>query len=321
MLSHFSAGAVDLEGIDTAEDGALDFSGSAAGVLREPDAVQWLDAARLATANEGDWNGGSRGFTVFNRDGSVAFESGAPLEHAIAEIGHYPEGRSDAKGVEPEGLEFARFGDTDYLFVLTERASIAASTGSATARPSSLQLLPSGISPEGATAIPSRNLLVTANEVDLVEDGLARAHVMIYALGEAETPAYPSITSAGAEPTDRLGRPVGPCRRPVVPGRLYAVSDSVYGMQPRIYEIDATSHPARILRAIPVTREGHPAQKLDIEGIAADGQGGFWLASEGRSDRLIPHALVRVDADGAITEEIPFRPRRLHTRPATAPRG
>ena len=129
---------------------------------------------------------------------------------------------------------------------------------------------------------------------------------MIYALGEAETPAYPSITSAGAEPMIGWGALSGLAADPSAPGRLYAVSDSVYGMQPRIYEIDATSHPARILRAIPVTREGHPAQKLDIEGIAADGQGGFWLASEGRSDRLIPHALVRVDADGAITEEIPF---------------
>ncbi len=37
VLSHFSAGAVDLDGIDLTEDGALDFSESAAGVLREPD--------------------------------------------------------------------------------------------------------------------------------------------------------------------------------------------------------------------------------------------------------------------------------------------
>ena len=46
-----------------------------------------------------------------------------------------------------------------------------------------------------------------------------------------------------------------------------------------------------------MTRAGQPAQKLDLEGIAPDGEGGFWLASEGRSDRLIPHALLRVDAE------------------------
>ncbi|MEM7490937.1 MAG: esterase-like activity of phytase family protein, partial [Pseudomonadota bacterium] len=35
-----------------------------------------------------------------------------------------------------------------------------------------------------------------------------------------------------------------------------------------------------------------------------DGDGGFWLASEGRTDRLIPHALYRVTGAGEIVEEI-----------------
>jgi alkaline phosphatase len=55
-----------------------------------------------------------------------------------------------------------------------------------------------------------------------------------------------------------------------------------------------------------VTRDGDPAQKLDIEGIALDGQGGFWLASEGRTDKLTPHAILHVDDKGKITEEIGF---------------
>jgi hypothetical protein len=58
--------------------------------------------------------------------------------------------------------------------------------------------------------------------------------------------------------------------------------------------------------AVDVTRGGFPAQKIDMEGIALDGEGGFWVASEGRSDRLIPHAILRVDASGEIAEEIPF---------------
>jgi hypothetical protein len=311
VLSHFSAGAADLEGIDATEDGALLFSESAAGVLREPDGIQWIDAEHAATANEGDWNGGSRGFTVFHRDGTVVWESGAAFEHAIAEIGHYPERRSDSKGVEPEGMEFARFGETDFLFVLSERGSIVGVYRIEDGTPVLHQLLPSGVSPEGVYAIPERNLLVTANEVDLVEDGLARAHVIIYALQDGE-PAYPSITSAGAE-----GGPIGwgalsgLAAHAENPGVLYAVSDSYHGQQPTIFEIDATQTPARVVRAIPVTRDGRPAQKLDLEGIALDGEGGFWLASEGRSDRLIPHALYRVDADGAIEEEIAFPPELL----------
>ncbi len=306
VLAHFSAGAVDIANIDATEDGAIRFTETLTDVPREPDAVQWLGTDRLVTANEGDWQGGSRSFTLFDREGDVAFESGPALEHAIAAIGHYPEGRSDAKGVEPEGLEVARFGDSDYIFVLTERASVVGVYEMVDGAPVLRQLLPSGISPEGAVAIPARNLLVTANEVDLVEDGLARSHVMLYQRGEAEAPAYPTITAEGADTPIGWGALSGLAADPELPGRLFAVSDSVYEMQPRIYEIDAAATPARILRAIDVTRGGQPAQKLDLEGIAADGAGGFWLASEGRSDRLIPHALYRVDADGAIQDEIPF---------------
>jgi len=53
-----------------------------------------------------------------------------------------------------------------------------------------------------------------------------------------------------------------------------------------------------------VTRGGEAAQKLNLEGIAADGAGGFRLASEGRSDRLVPHALLHVDAEGKVDQEI-----------------
>ncbi|PZQ47832.1 MAG: alkaline phosphatase [Rhodovulum sulfidophilum] len=306
VLSHFSAGTVELEGIDTEDDGRLDFTGTATAVPREPDAIQWIGADQLAIANEGDWRGGSRGFTVVNRDGSVAHESGAGFEHAIVEIGHYPEGRSDAKGVEPEGLEFARFGDADYLFVLSERGSVVGVHGFENGAPVLRQLLPSGVSPEGAVAIPARNLLVTANEADLVEDGGARSHVMVYELRDVAAPDYPSLTSAGAEGLIGWGALSGLAADPATPGKLFAVSDSVYGAQPRIFEIDATRTPARITRAIDVTRDGQPAQKLDLEGIVADGKGGFWLANEGDGAKLVPHALFHVDGTGAIDAEIPF---------------
>jgi len=307
VLSHFSAGAADLENVDLTRDGALRFTQSKAGVLREPDAVQWLDGDRFVVANEGDWNGGSRGFTIFSKAGEVLFESGAAFEHQVIRHGHYPEHRSRSKGVEPEGLEVATFGGTPHIFVLSERGSVVGVYRDTGGAPEFVQMLPSGISPEGAVAIPSRNLLVTANELDLGEDGGARSHVMIYALGEA-APSYPTIVSAD----DAQGRPIGwgalsgLTADPATPGLLYAVSDSVYGMQPAIFTIDATQSPAVITAKTVITRMGQPAQKLDLEGIAADGQGGFWLASEGRSDRLIPHALYQVDAKGEIRAEIPF---------------
>ena len=47
VLSHFSAGAVDLDGVDVDEEGALTWGGTLRAVPREPDAVQWLGTDRL----------------------------------------------------------------------------------------------------------------------------------------------------------------------------------------------------------------------------------------------------------------------------------
>jgi len=308
VTAHFSAGSVDLADIDAKDDGALLFTDALSGVAREPDAVKWLDEERFVLANEGDYRGGSRSFSIFNKAGEVLFDSGAALDHLAASMGHYPDKRSDAKGVEPEGVDVATFGDTQYILVGLERASLVAVYRDTGGTPEFVQALPSGIGPEGAVAIPERNLLVTANETDLGADGLARSHVTIFELAEPETPFYPTLVSD----MDGEGRPLGWVAMSGLvadaeqAGRLYGVSDSFLSRQPSIYTIDASSHPARITAKTLVTRDGDAAQKLDIEGIALDGEGGFWLASEGRSGRLVPHALYRVDAEGAIIEEVPF---------------
>ena len=307
VVSHFSAGAVDLEYIDVDEEGAFTFEGAQAQRLREPDAVKWLDDSRFVAANEGDYNGGSRGFTIYNKDGSVAFESNTSLEILAARAGHYPEKRSGNKGVEPEGLATGTFDDDTYFFVLLERASLVGVYKDTGAAPEFVQLLPSGIGPEGALSIPSRNLFVSANEVDLIEDGGVRSHVMIYELQDAPA-AYPQIMSEMADAHRPIGWVAlsGLVADASEPGKLYAVNDSFLRAQPSIYEIDATAHPATITKRIGVSRDGAPAQKLDLEGITLDGEGGFWLASEGRTDRLTPHALYHVNAKGEIKAEVPF---------------
>lgn len=306
VVTHFSAGATTIEGVDTKRDGALGFTGKKEDVAREPDAIKWLDDDRLLVANEGDWKGGSRSFTIFGKDGTVLFESGATLEMTAVAMGHYPDHRSN-KGVEPEGAEVATFGDDKLIFIAEERSSLVAVYKDTGAEPEYLQSLPSGISPEGLVAIPSRNLLATANELDLREDGLGGSHVMIFERAEGEA-MYPQLVSD----MDADGHPYGwsaisgAVADPEKPGMLYAVSDSVLSTQPSIYTIDATAKPARIVGKIVVKRGSDAAQKLDLEGIALDGEGGYWLASEGRSDRLTPHALYRVDADGKILTEVAF---------------
>lgn len=300
VISHFSAGAVDLTGIDaTDEQAALIFTESQQGRLREPDAVQWIDNTHFAIANEGDMDGGSRSWSIFNKDGTLIYENGTGFEHAIVEVGHYPDRRSDAKGVEPEGMEFGIFNGTPMAFILAERSSIVGvyELSDPTA-PVLAQLLPSGVGPEGAVAIPSRNLFVTANEVDLIEDGGVRSHVMIYELTDA-APAYPQLTSAGADELIGWGAISGMVAD--TDGIIWAVNDSFYGFQPTIFKIDTTTTPATILDSIPVTRQnGEPTQQLDMEGITMDGEGGFYIASEGRTDRVIPHAIYHVDARGEI---------------------
>ncbi|WP_438986886.1 esterase-like activity of phytase family protein [Marivivens donghaensis] len=303
VQNEFSAGSVDLVNIDaTDERGALIFNESQPARLREPDGLQWIDDNHVMIANEGDMDGGSRSVTVFHKDGTLVWESGNAFETPIIQAGHYPDKRSDAKGVEPEGMEVATFGDTTYAFILSERAStITVYDVTDATNPVFKQVLPSGISPEGAIAIPERGLLATANEVDLGEDGAARAHVMIYELQDAPA-AYPQLTSEGADELIGWGAISGMVADE--DGMIYAVNDSFYGYQPRIFTIDPSQTPARIIAATDVTRAGYPAQKMDMEGITLDGEGGFWIASEGRTDRLVPHAIYHVKANGQIKEEI-----------------
>ncbi|MBQ0821036.1 esterase-like activity of phytase family protein [Microvirga sp. HBU67558] len=302
--AHFSAGTVDLKAIDTKKDGKIELTGSMDKVEREPDAVHWIDADRFVTANEGDWKGGSRGFTIFNRDGSVAYESGTSLEHEIVSLGHYPDKRNK-KGVEIEGVETGRFGGDTLIFVGSERASVVGVYRDTGAAPELLQVLPTGIGPEGLLAIPSRNLFVATSETDLHGDGGAAPHVMIYQRAERAAPAYPTIRSAknaGGLPIG-WGALSGLAADKTEAGRFYAVTDSVYGAAPRILTIDATRKPALITAETLVTRGGAAAEKLDLEGIAV-ARDGFWLASEGNLEKGVKNLLVRVDAKGAIQEEI-----------------
>ena len=244
-------------------------------------------------------DGGSRGWTIFSKSGEVVYDSGVSFEHAVIQIGHYPDKRSDAKGVEPESIETADFDGTPMVFVGAERASVVGvyDVTDPTA-PVLKQILPSGIGPEGYVAIPSRNLLVSANEEDLIEDGGVRAHVMIFQYQDADA-MYPTLTSEGADQLIGWGAISGMVAD--ADGIVWAVNDSFYGFQPSIFKIDTTQTPARIVDVIRVHRaNGDAAQKLDLEGIALDGNGGFYVASEGRTERGIPHAIYHVTADGLI---------------------
>ncbi|SEG41935.1 esterase-like activity of phytase family protein [Bosea lathyri] len=307
LVTHFSAGTVDLKGIDKTRDGQIKATEELKGVAREPDAVRWLDHDRFVTANEGDWKGGSRGFTIFRKDGTIEFDSAASVDHIAMRHGHYPERRSAAKGSEPEGIEVATYGNDKLIFVGLERASLVLvyKDEGAGKAPHYLQALPGGIGPEGLLAIPQRNLFVSASETDVGAKGGARSAVTIYERSEAPA-AYPSIVSSDVDGVPLgWGALSGLAADRAAPGRLFAVTDNAYSPS-RILDIDATQKPARIIGALTVTKDGKPAS-YDLEAIATRTTGGFWLASEGNpedKDKPSRNMLLRASAKGEIEEEI-----------------
>ncbi|BBO89381.1 esterase-like activity of phytase family protein [Desulfosarcina ovata] len=308
-VNHFSAGSVELKNVDTKENDLIEFD-TPITKRAEPDAVAWIDDDSFATANEGDYEdaegeeGGSRGFTVFNVDGSVEYESAESFEHWLASMGHYNEGRSENKGCEPESAEMGVYGNGRHgrtlLFVGSERCNAVGVYDVSHGFPEPLQVLPTGIGPEGLKAIPKRNLFVASTETDVADAGIPTM-INIYRLGQA-TAAYPMIASDD----DDNGTPIpwvalsGLAGDPEDADTLYAVSDSFLA-EGFIYTIDVSSQPAKIVSRLQVTGA---SESLDLEGIAVDPDGNFWLGSEGNAGSR-PNLVLKVNAlTGAVISEI-----------------
>ncbi len=298
----FTAGATSVSGIDTVEDGDIRLDGSISDTPREPDAIGWVDDEHVATANEGDWKGGTRGWTVFDAaTGEVVWDAGNSFDHLAVEYGFYPDSRSDAKGSEPEGLAVATIDGTRYAFVGSERANfVAVYDVTDPADPVFTQLVPSTNGPEGLLAVPDRGLLVVSSEED-DPDVSVRATVQIYSLGDgvADTPTIHSEVVDGSPiPWTALG---ALSAKPDDPTHLWTAPDKA--LQPsRIFGVDVTKTPALIDSVLPITNaDGTPAE-LDIEGLHAQADGTFLLAVEG-SDGA-GNKIVQVNAKGVITNTI-----------------
>ncbi|MGP5664712.1 esterase-like activity of phytase family protein [Glutamicibacter arilaitensis] len=292
ITSAFGTGAVDLEGIDTEKDGVLDPSGSLSQIPREPDAISWLGEGYLATANEGDWKGGSRGFSIFDAaTGKVVWDAGNSFEQLALSHGLYPEHRSGKKGVEPEGLAIAEFDGVDYGFVASERGNfVAVYDLSDPSAPRFVQVLPTTNGPEGILPIPERNLLAISSETD---EGEVRSTLALYSFG-ADEAQFPQLSSDDADPVP-FGALSGLSANPADDSRLFAVSDNAYA--PRIYTLRTEG--GVVESSVPVTGA---SVELDLEGIAARAEGGFWAAHEGETGA--ENLLVRIDSAGAVQEEI-----------------
>lgn len=305
VVRHFSAGQVTQSGVDTERDGVLAMTGQLAQVPREPDAVRWLDDERFVTADEGDYKGGSRSYTVFDKTGQVLFGDQGWVEQQSVRLGHFPEKRANKKGSEPEGLDVGVFDGKSLIFVGTERASLVHVLEDRPGQaPRFMQSLPGGVGPEGIKTHAGRQLLVTASEVDGRKDGAVGSVISLYEYGYSQ-PSYPHLVSVN----DAKGQPIGwgalsgLAAAPRKPGHLFAVTDSFYS-QASILKVDATTQPARITQALTVHENGAPAKGLDLEGIAVAKDGGFWLASEGNPEKGSSSTLIKANAKGQIIQKI-----------------
>lgn len=307
VVKIFSAGSASVEGIDTAEDAAIDQTGSITDTPREPDAIGWIDDTHVATANEGDWKGGTRGWTIFDATtGDVVWDAANTFEQLAVRTGLHIESRAESKGPEPEGLAITDVGGRRTALIASERSNfVAVYDVTDPGSPQFRQILPTTPGPEGILPIPSRNLLAISSETDDAKDRV-RASVSVYGFGEqyaqaGGTPSFPSIVSGDIDDVPIGWGALGALSAdPKDPDRLYTATDIAYGPA-RILGVDASRTPALIDTELPVTENGKPVT-LDTEGLAARPDGGFVLAVEGKEGP--GNELVFVDAAGGIEKRV-----------------
>lgn len=183
-------------------------------VLREPDGVTWLDREHFATADEGDLDGGSRGFTVYNKSRRIVRKSRGLVENLVTAIGHCPEERSENKGNEPENVAWAEYDGQGLLFVGSERSSVIAVYQTSPGHPRFRQVLPASVGPEGLLPIPKRGLFVAASEVDNRDDKI-RSVLNIYRL-EYGPPdlSDPEVGQSAGRAAHTVGGAIGPGHGP-----------------------------------------------------------------------------------------------------------
>ena len=264
----------------------------------QPDAIAFSpDGSMVFTADEGELDlTGGRGFSGFTLGGRRVFDDRGAMEELAVRFGQYPDGRSENRGIEVEGIAAATYGRRDFLFVTSERGSFMAVYALAAGnRPRFVQFLPTGISPEGIVPIPQRNLLVTADEVSgTLTIFRGRASLPV----DTRRPLAFGTTSPFGALSGFDGAGFG----------AFAVPDDA--LPTTIYAVLLGGPFAAVAPVLPVTRAGRSA-RYDGEGLVRDRSilapfrlfGGFWIASEGDGTTR-PNLLVQVDLRGRVVREI-----------------
>ena len=245
----------------------------------------------------------------------------------LCRLGQYPDERSENKGNEPENVAYGEFGGEKLLFVNSERSSVVfVFDVEDIEHPELKQILPAGLAPEGAKAVPSRNLLIVASEEDNRGD-LARSSLNIYLkdfkdsevvfpflvsdLRDDGTPipfsALSALATIKCDADDssrrssrqlserrrlkgtRSGKGKGKCNKDT----FYTVEDSFYKSN-RVLAIDIGEEPAVVFEEMRITdKDGVFAASLNANGLPT-------LVA----DLINPDVTVNVDPEGIDTSII-----------------
>jgi hypothetical protein len=144
-----------------------------------------VTTAQGDTDNDGDYDElfsyGARSFSIWNGEtGELVYDCGNDLEQrVIINSSLYDDGRSDDKGVEPEGVVVAKMSGRIIAFIALERAdAVAIYDITNVTSPTFIKLIPTGDAPEGilfisATDSPNgKSLLIVSSE----NDGLVKVY-------------------------------------------------------------------------------------------------------------------------------------------------
>lgn len=101
---------------------------------------------------------GARSFTIWDANGDLVADSGDEMELEVVKAGLYDDGRSDDKGVEPEGVVVGEVDGKMIAFVGLERVdAVAVYDVSTPASPQFLSILEVGDAPEGLVFIHAKD--------------------------------------------------------------------------------------------------------------------------------------------------------------------
>lgn len=274
-----SAGTANVVGVDTKDDGAINLTDNLWTQPRQPTGVAWIDNSHLASSSPG-----TRSWSVYDtKAGKLTWDSGTGFEYRAVENGVYSDANSDHGGSSPDTVAVGNFGGKPYAFIGAAHGNFTASYSLAHPDdPSYQQLLPT---PAGSPIAISRTAIVAGgtNVFDL----------------KPGAPAFPAVQSTWSH-----NRPLGWDGTTGLAAdhfhaeRVYTLTG---GHPTEILDINASTQPAKIDTAIPLTKGSKPYGVL-ASGVYQRSDGKFLIAATGK--HATENRLVLADQNGNITGSI-----------------